>query len=155
MIHADSQAERKAWIDAIREAKSQLFSDRRTLNTVEEHTMRRHRRRSIQAVPFSSGLKFGNVNYSRSSSIDSTGESVESLTESVESYTAAVWVSDKKAEKCMRCQEPFTLFRRRHHCRLCGVVCCHYCSTKVSRAPYVLLDPFCRLTDVFDVFLSL
>ncbi|CED83404.1 Predicted Rho/Rac guanine nucleotide exchange factor/faciogenital dysplasia protein 3 [Phaffia rhodozyma] len=57
---ADSRAERNVWIEAIRGAKHQLNADLRTLNTVEEHTMRRHRRRSVQAMPvFSTGLHIG------------------------------------------------------------------------------------------------
>lgn len=30
--------------------------------------------------------------------------------------------------ECQRCQTRFTLFVRRHHCRLCGRIFCHSCS---------------------------
>lgn len=50
----------------------------------------------------------------------------------IENYSAPVWVPDSKAERCMRCSSPFGLLRRRHHCRICGVVVCWSCSTKVS-----------------------
>jgi hypothetical protein len=56
----------------------------------------------------------------------------------VENYSAPVWVPDSKADRCMRCITPFTLWRRRHHCRLCGDVVCWRCSSKV-RLP---LDPY-------------
>ena len=38
------------------------------------------------------------------------------------------WVRDADAYRCMRCTLPFTLTRRRHHCRVCGDVCCSSCA---------------------------
>ncbi|KAF9159267.1 hypothetical protein DFQ26_006738 [Actinomortierella ambigua] len=64
----------------------------------------------------------------------------------VENYSAPVWVPDQSASKCMICTQEFSsLFRRKHHCRACGKVVCHSCSShtiliksgntgKVSRA---------------------
>lgn len=49
-----------------------------------------------------------------------------------EDYSAPIWVPDNRTSKCMRCGEMFALWRRRHHCRLCGDVVCWACSTKVS-----------------------
>lgn len=49
----------------------------------------------------------------------------------IENYSAPVWVPDSKAERCMTCAEAFGVWRRRHHCRLCGSVVCWACSTKV------------------------
>ena len=49
-----------------------------------------------------------------------------------EDYRAPIWVPDSRADRCMRCREPFAVWRRRHHCRLCGDVVCWACSTKVS-----------------------
>ncbi|KAK4697885.1 hypothetical protein P7C70_g8142, partial [Phenoliferia sp. Uapishka_3] len=40
----------------------------------------------------------------------------------IENYSAPVWVPDSKAERCMKCSETFGVWRRRHHCRLCGSV---------------------------------
>jgi hypothetical protein len=41
------------------------------------------------------------------------------------------WVADSTSNLCMRCVEPFNFFfSRRHHCRFCGVLCCHACSSK-------------------------
>lgn len=54
-----------------------------------------------------------------------------------EDYSAPIWVPDSRTAKCMRCGEMFALWRRRHHCRLCGDVICWACSTKVSRAPTI------------------
>ncbi|KAF9904021.1 hypothetical protein BX616_001428, partial [Lobosporangium transversale] len=49
----------------------------------------------------------------------------------VENYNAPVWVPDHSATRCMICSEEFgTLFRRKHHCRACGKVVCHSCSSR-------------------------
>ncbi len=38
------------------------------------------------------------------------------------------WVPDCLADSCMLCEEEFSLFFRRHHCRSCGIVICSGCS---------------------------
>jgi 1-phosphatidylinositol-3-phosphate 5-kinase len=38
------------------------------------------------------------------------------------------WMPDKLCKHCYSCEIPFTVFRRRHHCRLCGQVFCSNCS---------------------------
>ncbi|KAJ1925484.1 hypothetical protein IWQ60_004533 [Tieghemiomyces parasiticus] len=53
----------------------------------------------------------------------------------VENYNAPVWVPDEQAVRCLICYEEFNLFRRKHHCRACGHVVCHYCSTKTIVIP--------------------
>lgn len=39
-----------------------------------------------------------------------------------------VWVPDQDVIQCSGCTAPFTLFRRRHHCRACGHIFCADCS---------------------------
>ncbi len=39
------------------------------------------------------------------------------------------WMADGAVQACCLCQAPFTLFFRRHHCRLCGKVVCGNCSS--------------------------
>lgn len=48
-----------------------------------------------------------------------------------ENEFAPVWVPDRNAANCMICNARFTTVRRRHHCRMCGMVVCGSCS-KVS-----------------------
>ncbi|CAO1634524.1 unnamed protein product [Sympodiomycopsis kandeliae] len=48
----------------------------------------------------------------------------------LEDYNAPAWVPDSRADRCMSCSEPFGVFRRKHHCRLCGRVVCWSCSTQ-------------------------
>jgi len=43
------------------------------------------------------------------------------------------WIPDKFKLNCMSCNCLFTLTRRRHHCRLCGAVVCHRCSSKTRK----------------------
>ncbi|CAB9522040.1 Putative 1-phosphatidylinositol-3-phosphate 5-kinase FAB1C [Seminavis robusta] len=39
------------------------------------------------------------------------------------------WMPDQLCKHCYLCDTPFTVFRRRHHCRLCGQVFCSSCSS--------------------------
>ena len=38
------------------------------------------------------------------------------------------WVNDEDVKLCPQCARTFNLFRRKHHCRVCGTVQCHECS---------------------------
>ena len=38
------------------------------------------------------------------------------------------WMPDRLCRHCYACEAQFTVFRRRHHCRLCGQVFCSACS---------------------------
>lgn len=37
------------------------------------------------------------------------------------------WMPDESCRVCYDCDSPFTIFNRRHHCRLCGRVFCGRC----------------------------
>ncbi|PWY98854.1 hypothetical protein BCV70DRAFT_163797 [Testicularia cyperi] len=53
----------------------------------------------------------------------------------LEDYNAPVWVPDNRADKCCNCSEPFGMWRRKHHCRLCGQVVCWTCSQRSFLIP--------------------
>ena len=38
------------------------------------------------------------------------------------------WVDDQHADQCHACSTPFTLWNRKHHCRMCGCIFCHQCT---------------------------
>ncbi|OWZ16242.1 Phosphatidylinositol-3-phosphate 5-kinase [Phytophthora megakarya] len=40
------------------------------------------------------------------------------------------WMPDHLCKVCYDCSAAFSLFRRRHHCRLCGQIFCHECSNQ-------------------------
>ncbi|ORY72932.1 hypothetical protein BCR35DRAFT_333886 [Leucosporidium creatinivorum] len=59
----------------------------------------------------------------------------------IDNYSAPVWVPDSKAERCMKCNDPFSLWKRRHHCRLCGSVVCFSCSDNFFIIPPSATEP--------------
>lgn len=38
------------------------------------------------------------------------------------------WVPDEDVSHCPQCERQFTTYRRRHHCRICGMIFCSKCS---------------------------
>lgn len=45
------------------------------------------------------------------------------------------WMPDSTGRECYQCEERFTTFRRRHHCRLCGqIFCAKCCSSHIDGA---------------------
>ncbi|CAJ0583574.1 unnamed protein product, partial [Mesorhabditis spiculigera] len=45
------------------------------------------------------------------------------------------WMPDSAGRECYLCEEKFTTFRRRHHCRLCGqIFCAKCCSVNIAGA---------------------
>ena len=49
-------------------------------------------------------------------------------------FFAPVWVPDESVHDCMICKTKFSLFLRRHHCRVCGDCICSSCSQKIPLA---------------------
>ncbi|ORC88223.1 protein kinase [Trypanosoma theileri] len=45
------------------------------------------------------------------------------------------WVDDSTVNNCKNCGSAFRFWRRRHHCRMCGNVFCHACSSKTCLIP--------------------
>ncbi|KAK9762782.1 Mitochondrial distribution and morphology protein 12, partial [Basidiobolus ranarum] len=41
------------------------------------------------------------------------------------------WMQDDHCKECYECKAPFTTFRRKHHCRICGQIFCSKCSSKI------------------------
>ncbi|CAL9693652.1 unnamed protein product [Knipowitschia caucasica] len=41
---------------------------------------------------------------------------------------AVSWMPDKASQICLICKAKFKTFKRRHHCRKCGILVCHQCS---------------------------
>lgn len=172
-IYADSIEAKSEWLTAMRNAREELMTNRRTLHAEEDSiSAKRERRRSLQAInrkvsfpqmPDSSpssipeGISVEAFSEARSRreslpSFSTTGSLAAYLTGSnststslaninlsssrdgglkvLEDYNAPVWVPDSRADKCACCSENFGLWRRKHHCRLCGQVVCWSCSQR-------------------------
>lgn len=50
-------------------------------------------------------------------------------------FTIPLMVDDQSMASCGQCRSNFSLFVRRHHCRLCGLVFCDTCSQKRATLP--------------------
>lgn len=172
-IYADSTEAKAEWLTAMRNAREELMTNRRTLHAEEDSiSAKRERRRSLQAI--NRKVSFPQIPDSSPSSIPEgasveafsaprpkreslpsfsttgslaaylTGSSANSASSAnanqlssrngglkvLEDYNAPVWVPDSRADKCACCSESFGLWRRKHHCRLCGQVVCWSCSQK-------------------------
>lgn len=177
-VYAETSQGREGWLSAVREARAELMSARRTLRTDEDTIEAKRNRRRSQYQESKSNLRGvsgmsrrtgmstapSNGTIAESDSQDGTGPvrsesreimrpsssaptsvslatllapSVNSATPPkalrvLEDYNAPVWVPDSRADRCICCAEGFGIWRRKHHCRLCGQVVCWACSTRVS-----------------------
>ncbi|KAI0229450.1 RUN and FYVE domain-containing protein 2 [Lamellibrachia satsuma] len=58
---------------------------------------------------------------------------VEDMKEMQAVNREAQWTEDKVVAACRQCERPFSVSRRKHHCRSCGEIFCNDCSdTKMS-----------------------
>lgn len=66
------------------------------------------------------------------------------------------WMRDDSLRDCFACGKPFTTFRRRHHCRLCGQIFCNECTALVSGARFSVPGQLrmCHLCYLYDYDLS-
>lgn len=59
----------------------------------------------------------------------------KSLVEKVRPRKAISWVKDDSVTRCKNCEIEFGWFVRKHHCRACGKIFCHNCSSKMIVLP--------------------
>nr|XP_022906434.1 zinc finger FYVE domain-containing protein 9 [Onthophagus taurus] len=50
---------------------------------------------------------------------------------------APLWIPDSEALSCLHCDTRFTVIKRRHHCRACGLVLCSKCCNLKYRLEYL------------------
>ncbi|VDN56315.1 unnamed protein product [Dracunculus medinensis] len=63
-------------------------------------------------------------------------------------FVGVRWVPDADCEQCTACGAPFTLVRRRHHCRNCGRIFCGKCSTNSLALPELGYDRKVRVCNL-------
>ena len=49
--------------------------------------------------------------------------------------TPATWTSDDRVSQCFSCRRDFSMFTRKHHCRVCGRIFCAECSNYKVKIP--------------------
>ena len=64
--------------------------------------------------------------------------SVSSVSSFCSSPPINTWVDDRAVSVCANCNDSFSLFKRRHHCRLCGRVFCASCTPHYDSIPECL-----------------
>lgn len=47
------------------------------------------------------------------------------------------WIPDSMTNQCMQCDAKFSLIKRRHHCRACGLLLCSTCCNEKFILPYL------------------
>jgi len=57
------------------------------------------------------------------------------------------WIPDQKVSDCMKCQIPFSITKRKHHCRACGLIFCGDCSAKSLPIPLYGYTAAVRICD--------
>lgn len=72
---------------------------------------------------------------------------VFSLKQTIEVTCPPKWEPDSSAKRCSKCKEPFTTFRRKHHCRHCAAIFCNDCSGKTSPIPKFGFEKPVRVCD--------
>ena len=45
------------------------------------------------------------------------------------------WIKDESVNNCYECNNSFSFFRRKHHCRSCGRIFCFYCCNNFIKLP--------------------
>ncbi|KAH7732324.1 Lateral signaling target protein 2 [Aphelenchoides avenae] len=64
------------------------------------------------------------------------------------SFVGVRWVPDSDCDQCTACQAPFTMIRRRHHCRNCGRIFCGHCSSNQLPIPELGYDRRVRVCNL-------
>lgn len=73
-----------------------------------------------------------NVSIMLSETYENQNETIKLL---MPDQSAAIWIPSKNISCCYGCKNEFTMWRRKHHCRACGRVFCHYCADNWGNIP--------------------
>jgi phosphatidylinositol 3-kinase len=79
--------------------------------------------------------KNSNISYSMYIDSDTNFSVINNNLPKVQQRAIHTWIDDNAVVRCFSCDSEFTLFRRKHHCRSCGRIFCHNCSTNKTHLP--------------------
>jgi len=68
------------------------------------------------------------MSYTQDNQLDDFGDSQGYV--SIEKSLQLLWADDNHFTKCKRCEKAFGIFRRKHHCRVCGNIYCDLCANE-------------------------
>ncbi|KAJ1981552.1 hypothetical protein H4R34_002021 [Dimargaris verticillata] len=151
-VYTDTARSKQEWVGTLHRVITEHINARQTLRIDRGKRLRSRRAQSMfvtiptMADAPGSPLSLSNVTMSSVSEQEPDHESslpspsplalaTPTSPRIVENYNAPVWIPDEQASRCLICYEEFNLFRRKHHCRACGHVVCHYCSTRTIVIP--------------------
>lgn len=120
-VYSASAEEKEEWLESIALATRELIEARQTLRSVPDSP---HPDPDPEVI----------ANTSAESIMLEDLAAVVGL-RVLQNYRAPVWIPDALAKNCHVCQEEFRLYRWKHHCRICGNVVCHSCSSRVRVLP--------------------
>lgn len=83
----------------------------------------------------------------KSSGIDFPPVSNTATSAMIDSLSAPSWSANEESDRCERCRDPFTLTNRRHHCRNCGLLFDHKCSSHNIPLPHFGISQPVRVCD--------
>ncbi|KAF8983464.1 hypothetical protein BGZ46_010217 [Entomortierella lignicola] len=150
-VFVETAQEKEDWIAAIRIATEEHLSAKRTLKPTPTPLQNigaaatsfgagllRRETGLWSPAPFGNDLRTGQMCIDPEIAGPLSSPEYKSLSDRklqqplrvVENYSAPIWVPDHSVSRCMICTEEFGFYRRRHHCRACGKVVCHSCSTR-------------------------
>ena len=57
---------------------------------------------------------------------------------SIPTTTPSIWIPSKNISKCYKCKDSFSIWKRKHHCRICGRIFCSYCADEWDIIPSLI-----------------
>ena len=54
---------------------------------------------------------------------------------SIPKTSPSIWIPSKNVQNCYKCKELFGMWRRKHHCRVCGRIFCGNCADRWGIIP--------------------
>lgn len=57
---------------------------------------------------------------------------------SIPKTTPSIWIPSQNISKCYKCKDTFSIWKRKHHCRICGRIFCSYCADEWGIIPSLI-----------------